>query len=100
MALKAVERLPGISTNKEDSLLRTVLDHRRWLPELHPLHNAGDAWVEMGLFTTDTGCHIEPRNLNTAFERLLRRSDLDRIRFHDLRPTCATLLRPGASGRG
>jgi len=33
---------------------------------------AGDEWVETGLvFTTATGRHVEPRNLNTAYGRLL-----------------------------
>ena len=44
------------------------------------------------VFTTATGRHVEPRNLNTAFHRLLARSGVRRIRFHDLRHTCATLL--------
>ncbi len=50
-------------------------------------------WVETGLvFPTSTGRHLEPRNLNTAFGRLLVRSGVRAIRFHDLRHTCATLL--------
>lgn len=54
---------------------------------------AGKAWVETGLvFTTATGRHLEPRNLNTAFARLITRTGARPIRFHDLRHTCATLL--------
>jgi integrase len=54
---------------------------------------AGDDWTDTGLvFTTATGQHVEPRNLNTAFARLLSRVDVRSIRFHDLRHTCATLL--------
>jgi len=54
---------------------------------------AGSAWEETGLvFTTASGRHIEPRNLNTAFHRLVARSGVRKIRFHDLRHTCATLL--------
>lgn len=54
---------------------------------------AGDDWVELGLvFTTSSGRHLEPRNLNTAYRRLLTHIDIRSIRFHDLRHTCATLL--------
>jgi integrase len=44
------------------------------------------------VFTTGIGTPIEPRNLNRHFARLLERAGLRRIRFHDLRHSCATLL--------
>lgn len=54
---------------------------------------AGDDWTDTGLvFTTASGRHVEPRNLNTAFARLVARTKVRAIRFHDLRHTCATLL--------
>jgi hypothetical protein len=54
---------------------------------------AGDEWVDTGLvFTTSSGRHVEPRNLGTAYERLLAHTEVRPIRFHDLRHTCATLL--------
>ena len=54
---------------------------------------AGDEWTDSGLvFTTATGRHLEPRNLNTTFARLLTRTQVRPIRLHDLRHTCATLL--------
>jgi integrase len=53
----------------------------------------GRDWVESGLvFTTGIGTPIEPRNLNRHFVGLLDKAGLRRIRFHDLRHSCATLL--------
>jgi integrase len=53
----------------------------------------GEAWKESGLvFTTGIGTAIEPRNLNRHFVRLLDSAGIRRIRFHDLRHSCATLL--------
>lgn len=56
---------------------------------------AGSEWRnEWGLvFTTVLGTPIHPANLvHYSFYRLLAKAGLPRIRFHDLRHTCATLL--------
>jgi integrase len=34
---------------------------------------------------------IEPRNLNRFFDELIAKAGVRRIRFHDLRHTCASL---------
>jgi integrase len=53
----------------------------------------GPAWTDSGLvFTTMLGTPIEPRNISRSFDQLCDRADLRRIRLHDLRHTCATLL--------
>ncbi|WP_324196479.1 tyrosine-type recombinase/integrase [Nocardia farcinica] len=70
----------------------TILrDHRR--QQLDRQLAAGKDWIDSGLvFTTAHGRPIEARNLHRTFVALLDRADLPRIRLHDLRHSCATLL--------
>ncbi|MBK1786586.1 tyrosine-type recombinase/integrase [Prauserella cavernicola] len=44
------------------------------------------------VFVTRTGRVVEPRNVNTMLDRVVRHAKIDRSRVHDLRHTCATLL--------
>lgn len=64
---------------------------------------AGQNWKGTGqglVFTTKNGTPIEPRNLNRSFEALCARAGVRRVRFHDLRHTCASLLHEqGADAR-
>lgn len=64
---------------------------------------AGDKWKGEGhglVFTTKNGTPIEPRNLNRSFETLCGRAGVRKVRFHDLRHTCASLLHEqGADAR-
>lgn len=55
---------------------------------------AGDVWQDWGLvFTTEIGTPLDPSNVrNRSFWPLLEKAGLSRVRFHDLRHTCATLL--------
>lgn len=54
---------------------------------------AGDAWVETSfLFTTRYGTPIDPRNFNREFDERCRKAGVRRIKVHDTRATCATLL--------
>lgn len=54
----------------------------------------GDRYEDRGLvFATDTGGPVNPSNLRKrSFAPLLEKASLPRVRFHDLRHTCATLL--------
>ena len=54
---------------------------------------AGDRWQESGLvFTTRIGTPIEPRNINRHFDQVIAAAAVPRIRFHDLRLSCASML--------
>jgi integrase len=44
------------------------------------------------VFTTRIGTAIEPRNLSRHFEALRDRAKVRKVRFHDLRHSCASLL--------
>lgn len=64
---------------------------------------AGENWKSDGhnlIFTTKNGTPIEPRNLNRSFDALCIRAGVRKVRFHDLRHTCASLLHEkGADAR-
>jgi integrase len=62
--------------------------------QLEDIERLGDLYRDHGLvFTSGVGTLINPTNLRRrSFEPLLQRGGLPRIRFHDLRHTCATLL--------
>src|SRR5215212_239088 len=57
------------------------------------MHRAG-LWQDQGLvFASESGTLINLTNLRKrSFASLLERAGLSKIRFHDLRHTCATLL--------
>jgi integrase len=53
----------------------------------------GGDWTETGLvFTTRYGTPIDPRNFNRSFDERCRKAGVRRIKVHDTRHTCATLL--------
>lgn len=54
---------------------------------------AGSAWHASDfVFTSSTGQPLDQRNVLRMFRRVLRTAQLPRMRFHDLRHSCASLL--------
>lgn len=54
---------------------------------------AGEEWREDGyVFTTTIGTPLDDRNVLRAFDGLLTAAKLPKIRIHDLRHTCVSLL--------
>jgi integrase len=62
--------------------------------QMEGMQRLGDLYQDEGLvFASEVGTLINPSNLRKrSFARLLKRAGLPKIRFHDLRHTCATLL--------
>jgi integrase len=62
--------------------------------QMEAMQRLGDFYRDEGLvFASEVGTLINPSNLRKrSFAPLLRRAGLPKIRFHDLRHTCATLL--------
>jgi integrase len=62
--------------------------------QLGEIDRAGSLWREHGLmFASETGDPLDRRYITThRFKPLLRRAGLPKIRFHDVRHTCVTLL--------
>jgi integrase len=76
---------------------RTVeLDHNtrdvlaRWRRRLQPdgLAQGADDWI----FCNVHGRFLNPESITQLFDRIVQRTDLPRVRFHDLRHTHASLL--------
>jgi len=54
---------------------------------------AGPLWEEHGLvFTRRNGMPLHGSNVTREFQRMLERANLRRLRFHDMRHACASLL--------
>jgi integrase len=53
----------------------------------------GDAWNDTGtVFDDGAGSHLRPDRVSKTFTRLAAAAGLQRIRFHDLRHTAASLM--------
>ncbi len=74
-----------------DVLITALRTHRARQLEAKLL--AGSDWEETGLvFTTRRGTPLHPRNLLRSFYAFLQRAGLPKIRFHDLRHSCLSIL--------
>ena len=75
-----------------DAAVRALRGHLA--RQIGHVESLGDLYGDQGLvFASEVGTPINPTNLRRrSFAALLKRANLPRIRFHDLRHTCATLL--------
>ena len=76
--------LPFVAVNALLKHRITQESERQW---------AGDRWQETGhVFTSTIGTPLDDCNVTHQFQRILKAAGLPKLRFHDLRHTCATLL--------
>lgn len=84
---KAGRRRIALSAETVEALRR----HR--VRQLEYRLSVGGLYEDGGLvFTTPFGAHIHPNTLSRAFNRLIEKANVKRIRLHDLRHTSATLM--------
>ncbi|MFJ6836843.1 tyrosine-type recombinase/integrase [Streptomyces sp. NPDC091209] len=74
--------------------VNSLLAHReRQMTEREEVESAGGVWPDQDLvFTSPSGKPVEGSTLTRQFGKLCYQAQIRRIRFHDLRHTCATLL--------
>jgi integrase len=66
-------------------------EHRKYQGQLR--RAAGSEWQDTDfVFTASAGQPLDQRNVSRKFHRVLRQARLPRMRFHDLRHCCASLL--------
>lgn len=73
-------------------VVTALREHR--VRQLSERFAAGPAWDTSWdlIFATTIGTPMDARNVSRAFEALLRRAGLPRVRFHDLRHSAATIM--------
>lgn len=65
----------------------------RWDDQDDERDAAGADWQDSGLvFTNRDGSSIDPNYLRSSWHPLRTKAGLDRVRLHDLRHTCVTML--------
>lgn len=101
-ALQRIDKVPTLVEPKTDRSRRTLPMPAKVIEALraHRVRQleerlfAGPRWdgsLDL-VFTTPIGTPLDPSNVTKQFHAALKRAGLPRIRFHDLRHSCASLL--------
>jgi integrase len=86
---RSVRTLP-LFPDVEDFLLKMKLEQEKWAAFYgRDYDHSRDAYV----YRNEDGSLVRPNYISRYFPKLIKRNGLKKIRFHDLRHTCATLLR-------
>lgn len=74
------------------AMVATALERQKRQQADELRHVSGETNTYDLVFTTSIGTPLEPTNLRRDFNALIVKAGVRRIRFHDLRHTCASLL--------
>jgi integrase len=91
---RAIEGTPKTGHGRLISLAGPTVDAlRRWrVRQLAERLQWGETWQDLGLvFTREDGTSLHPDSITDDFKKLCARSELPRVRLHDLRHSWATL---------
>ncbi|MED4292438.1 tyrosine-type recombinase/integrase [Priestia megaterium] len=75
----------------DDETLRVLSQHKKRQSELKLLYGPRYSQEDL-IFCREDGQAIYPRTMTTIFNRVIKKAEVPKIRFHDLRHTHATLL--------
>lgn len=75
----------------DDETLNTLMQHKKRQSELKLLYGPQYS-IENLIFSRKNGQPIQPTTLTVTFHNIMKKSNVPKIRFHDLRHTHATLL--------
>ena len=73
------------------TIISLLQEYKRWQDEY--IIKLGDKWQGTDrIFTSPNGHHIHPDTCSDILRKVLKKYDLPRITFHELRHTCASIL--------
>ena len=77
--------------NLNDETIKVLKEYKSWQDDY--ILSMGDKWQgEDRVFTSKYGGHINPSTCTTILRKIVRKYDLSKITFHELRHTFATIL--------
>lgn len=77
--------------NLDNNTMKLLEEYKKW-QDGYKLY-MGNKWKEENrVFTDKYGEHIHPCTCNKILQKIVRKYNLPKITFHELRHTCATLL--------
>lgn len=75
----------------DDDTMQLLREYQKWQNEY--ISNIGNKWVGTDrVFTAINGKHMHPCTCNKILQKIIKKYDLPKITFHELRHTCSSIL--------